>query len=778
MPDFQTEVKKELKKELAKLEQNEINDATKAYRLYVEKLKVLNDMTEDQYKKDSFGLDKALTKDKFMQIKELYADCGILGEKLLDELKNKQDDHSYSVIVNIQNMLSRDMKMLNRVAAYNIEAMNASLQKIIDASRIRTVDISGRNLDRVGANMSSRIPFTYVEPDGNKMAGVFTPNVRFDLEASYDKFVDDLSTEAPGFADIFKAFKQYYINKYNESLKKKGRDINSVTDGEKLFDGLVRINQYIKGNQIGNLKKVMLDVDTKKGWQFARFLDTHGGMHEYTKFCAFYGKVLNSMAVNYKGAEIADKSRIDSRNSAMSCVADLLGVPHVICRAFPMKIVQDGQEIEGTFMGLAKGIDIKAPDPHCLDISYEPDGPVFKNSTGMKDIADLQILDFICGNVDRHPGNMFYRFNNTDPNPKNHKFIGVQGIDNDASFGTVIPKDNNDYVDMRFICLNNLKVISSSMYNKVMDLDPEMLRFSLREHGLTEAQINTAGKRLTILKNYLEASNDEYKKETSQKILSDPNHVKDNTIRIVPDGDFKKINLNAMIPSGPDPNSSNSFEVVSCFRQECQIGYRANPGGKPLDPPKIEEIQLYRLKPDEYNWALDVANRLDNVTQKFRSSDKFRDIQDAVKRYQAFCETNKGSVLSEDLYEIRRNYLTDISKAANTYLEGKKSVWKPSEYTQHRIDAVTDILNEVSAKANEDYYGDLMNYMDDEDKSRFADGLHRYADRSLDDFNAKMRAMALDIAKKHSVKLPEEYKEKANPKEVTANKDDLSGPGI
>ena len=45
----------------------------------------------------------------------------------------------------------------------------------------------------------------------------------------------------------------------------------------------------------------------------------------------------------------------------------------------------------------------------------------------------MQIIDYICLNTDRHGANMMYHFSNDNP----PKFLGVTGIDNDNSFGTM-----------------------------------------------------------------------------------------------------------------------------------------------------------------------------------------------------------------------------------------------------------------------------------------------------------------------------------------------------
>ncbi|MCR4708155.1 MAG: hypothetical protein K5746_09465 [Clostridiales bacterium] len=174
----------------------------------------------------------------------------------------------------------------------------------------------------------------------------------------------------------------------------------------------------------------------------------------------------HSMLMNRTNAMIAAGGRIDTRNAAMSSVAGLLGVSHVIARSTPMQIIDaKGNKVNGTFMMEAKGMDPDDLPPEAekvsLDCANKTDGKAFK------DAADLQVLDYICGNVDRHPANFFLKFD------KKGKLSGIQGIDNGCSFGTLVPKFGEGF--NRLAAAVDWKVMSESMYNKIRDLTPAQL---------------------------------------------------------------------------------------------------------------------------------------------------------------------------------------------------------------------------------------------------------------------------------------------------------------
>ncbi len=67
-----------------------------------------------------------------------------------------------------------------------------------------------------------------------------------------------------------------------------------------------------------------------------------------------------------------------------------------------------------------------APDEDGKDneelYAHVSDKPFDAKTNLNRDIADIQVLDYICGNIDRHGGNLFY-----DVDPKTGKIMGVQG---------------------------------------------------------------------------------------------------------------------------------------------------------------------------------------------------------------------------------------------------------------------------------------------------------------------------------------------------------------
>ena len=178
----------------------------------------------------------------------------------------------------------------------------------------------------------------------------------------------------------------------------------------------------------------------------------------------------------------------------MSDVARLLKCDHLIANSVPMKIVVNGQEIEGVFMETAEGTDLnrlKKDDP-IMSAGRES----FENPKAIEQVADLQVLDFICGNTDRHTGNMVYQFKKSIFGSVT--FTGIKGIDNDCAFGTPEIKEKKPI--MKMVNPESMRYMTQSMWSKLEHLKKDKLRFVLANDNLSKDEIDAAWDRVEKLK--------------------------------------------------------------------------------------------------------------------------------------------------------------------------------------------------------------------------------------------------------------------------------------
>ena len=137
----------------------------------------------------------------------------------------------------------------------------------------------------------------------------------------------------------------------------------------------------------------------------------------------------------------------------------------------------------------------------------------------IKAAADLQVLDYICGNTDRHGGNILYKFEQRDGVMC---LVGLQGIDNDTSMGKI----RGDQRLGKEATLDTMRVMTRSAADAVLRMTKEDLKYSL--YGLVkEDEIEYAWHRTEALQNkILESENKKWKYD---------NTVRPGAIRVLDD---------------------------------------------------------------------------------------------------------------------------------------------------------------------------------------------------------------------------------------------------
>ncbi len=278
-----------------------------------------------------------------------------------------------------------------------------------------------------------------------------------------------------------------------------------------------------------------------------------------------------SDVVNGRDLGLRDGDRVDQRNSAMSAMAGVLGLNSLCARSVNMKYLdEEGIEHEGTFMEFAEGLDLMGKGGSKL-FAHVSDAPF--DGRANPSLANLQVLDFLSGNVDRHGGNMTYKVD------ENGKITGVQAFDNDTSFG-VVPIDKNNGI-FRLAGVNQLKVITESMSNKIANLSPEMLKFSLRGRGLTDQEIQASCQRLAELKRAI-------KNGVKAKTMDDIN-ASGKKLCIVKDEDLKKISFDDLARQ-KHTLFENVKKYMDAKMKKAREKYPFNRDAEKPAPRKFEEV--------------------------------------------------------------------------------------------------------------------------------------------------------------------------------------------
>lgn len=394
-------------------------------------------------------------------------------------------------------------------------------------------------------------------------------------------------------------------------------------------------------------------------------------------------------------------------------------------------------------MKAASGVDIS--NLRDEDYAHKAADLTGGDNLGLKSLADLQILDFICGNTDRHMKNIAYQFD-----PVTGKLTGVQGYDNDTAFGDLIPEKDEYYGHMTR--LRDMYFVSESMYKRLEALTPETLKFSLRGFGLTERELEAAGKRLTMVKEKIKADiepiksvDDSLKKYGIAKRLAVTDHI-----RIMRDQDWKDVKFDQLLEDhtetiwedGVDRRVTVDSNIFS--RTKSAMEYIASQEETralhPYRPIRGKETLGLRNRAnpaavgEELKKAAALEQKLEERTAKGRSSGPYRDMQEAVRNYREFCKSLRtrirnaeaerkllpdpnepqiidphqdqpkqerepgfdptaGTVCFADLQKMRE-LAEEIRRTAQDYLDTKPKPEKDyKKYTRKRIEAARELLS-------------------------------------------------------------------------------------
>lgn len=206
------------------------------------------------------------------------------------------------------------------------------------------------------------------------------------------------------------------------------------------------------------------------------------------------------------GGDTSGVNELTSRNIASSRIAELLGIGGIIAHSERMVVRSGDQETTGCFMELAQGMDTRSGDYVSqrglnqveLLPSRTKGGPdrFYQTGSFLRDMTTLEVLDYLCAQNDRHSGNMLYRLSPADENGK-RQVIGLQGIDNDLSFG------GREDVNSRFhMGLKHMTFIDHGLAERVRALDERTIRFAL-EDLIPQNHISAMMKRVENLQQHL-----------------------------------------------------------------------------------------------------------------------------------------------------------------------------------------------------------------------------------------------------------------------------------
>ncbi len=411
-----------------------------------------------------------MTPQSFNELKDNYKSVLKECSKYLKTDETKFDSFEKSqkgIVKDIARVLYKDMKEL----ASCDPKEPGSLSEILSRSRSYTVSLKSDGIKKVGGALSSRIPLKM----SNDKKGFFTPKSTYNHEKEWVEEIDK-------HIEIFKKFPNVNLKRL-EDLKTNEKLIDKfckycpgcTVDVCLQYEGRERTRNAIAAVAcvIGAEPKFSealnhLDKDLDLKMAVRNFIDSMSGM-------------VNQYSIMQE-AGIKKNANISDRNCAMTDIANLLGCGDILAKSVPMTIEIDGEKVDGVFMETVEGTDVNRVKED--DIVFDATEDSFHHSKALDQVLDLQVLDYICGNIDRHGGNMIYQF---EKNNKGQVYLkGIKGIDNDCSFGTVNVKDGKQINQM--VSPDKMQFIRSDMLNRIKLLDETTLYNHLAPYELSEEE--------------------------------------------------------------------------------------------------------------------------------------------------------------------------------------------------------------------------------------------------------------------------------------------------
>lgn len=690
MPNQITELYNELRQK---------QSVSEDYKRYLDAMEKLNDEITALMEPDENGW-KMLDNERMNRLAQLYKMAGAQAEIYLyntRETKDPAEQQLQEKVRALQAIMAADTAAFRHYNPKSPEELK-SLPTILEESRIPVMDQGSKQIKSVGGAQSSRFPMTIIGPDGNPMSGMFTKAQVFDPLGDINRIFSAAANKAnPNGKQLLDGFMARYRDYYAQHPDAK----HSVKSNPNMVLDLLMCCRKPKAKETDlsmspdNIAAELAKVCNMTPEAFKAAVGKEGLKALRTGM----ERIFFDVSIKTTEVKMTDQTRIDRKNAGMSTVAELLGIRDVVCYARPMKLKgPDGKLVDGTFMEMAQGEDPMAPGRlgHLLNFKD------LKHSDGraLESIADLQVLDYICGNIDRHGYNLFYRADSVTG------FFGVHGIDNDSSFGLTTKQSEKT---RRMPLPQTMGVISEKTAAQVMKLSPAELGFSLR--GLIDDKaIDAACKRLYILQKYIEASR--------EKLPQDNKNIQYPYLRELKTKDFADVDLDKLASKQANNHFREIKRVMGQISAASKIANEDKKAPRQIGSDnRATEAGVYGqvLKAKEYR------KLLSDRTSFWRgsSSDNYIDIDKALKDYQTQMEKlqkrmqtskeqlkNGGQspkdqveqyVTRFDLENMKQSLLK-VKAAADKYaqekraeLAGKHKSLDDDSYVKARIEAAEEI---------------------------------------------------------------------------------------
>ena len=429
-----------------------------------------------------------------------------------------------------------------------------TLNQILELGNTLTVDIGNQEALGQGQALSARIPIRVPGAPGGNLDGFFTKTVRVNSFEDEKRFYEEQRKKYPEFTELLNALEEVEYGDLQES------GFLNVSLGKAIKHTAVDENSpYPKDRKTMGEFATTFYEDALESCMNKDLVKKNSHKPNFALCMSEVSEAMGAIVLR-RGLYVADVghwlgtkegSNIDKRNAAMSTVSTLLGKKGLIAEAKPMIVVMDGIPTSGTFMQSAPGYD--AYDGKQDNPMRRLHSDAYNNPDIFDDIAALQAIDYICGNLDRHPGNFKCQFAKVD---NKDMLVKIIGIDNDLSFGLLTPVEHPQGrpLGKPYVLPKEMCALGEDTARKIETMTRDQLTLALRGFDLSKEEIDAAWRRTELMQEAIREGREHYQGIPHGKIDK-------GFLRIVPEADWEKYSLGKLAVE------NNQFRAIGQLRK-------------------------------------------------------------------------------------------------------------------------------------------------------------------------------------------------------------------
>lgn len=385
-------------------------------------------------------LSQPVTLANAQKMDQLEKSLKVKGQLYLSARKNPRTPKGkarYQMISEVMALKGIQEELRNPAKIAQYQAQGRTLLGVMSEVRIPPiVDITRKEKTVVGAGASQRIRFEH-----NGKTGFFSPESKANPEKStaIQEFESKLTPQQ------VQLFQRPDIKPLIHNIKETIFEVEGQSDSQ--------IMHFIGMDDLSNLK----EEEIKDVVSFAKYVAK--------------SETLKWVSESDAGIKVGEE--ISKRNVATSRMASLMGIGSKIAQTEYMTIIDGGKTIKGTYMEKAVGCDSRSSE----GLRFMADRKLDLTSGRLqRDISNMQAFDMLCGQVDRHGGNFFYQISPVANAKGEYEVTGIQGIDNDMSFGVKKLTSRKQLPG-----ISELTMIDEEMYESFKDLTDDKVKYTLGE---------------------------------------------------------------------------------------------------------------------------------------------------------------------------------------------------------------------------------------------------------------------------------------------------------